>query len=53
MFAEYRDREPTNRAGPDPTDMFTTGDADVVENGALVQKNNTIPQPNHHWGDGA
>jgi iron complex outermembrane recepter protein len=53
LFAEYRDREPTNRAGPDPTDMFVTGDADVVENGALVQKNNTIPQPNHHWGDGA
>ena len=53
LFAEYRDREPTNRAGPDPTDMFTSGDADVVEDGALVQKNNTIPQPNHHWGDGA
>jgi iron complex outermembrane recepter protein len=53
LFAEYRDRQPTNRAGPDPTDMFTAGDADVVEDGKLVQKNNTIPQPNHHWGDGA
>jgi iron complex outermembrane receptor protein len=53
LFAEYRDRQPTNRAGPDPTDMFASGDADVVENGALIQKNNTIPQPNHHWGDGA
>jgi iron complex outermembrane receptor protein len=53
LFAEYRDREPTNRAGPDPTDMFTAGDADVVVDGKLVQKNNPIPQPNHHWGDGA
>jgi iron complex outermembrane receptor protein len=53
LFAEYRDRKPTNRAGPDPTDMFTAGDADDVVDGALVQKNNTIGQPNHHWGDGA
>ena len=53
LFAEYRDRQPTNRAGPDPTDMFVTGDADAVVNGNLVAKNNTIPMPNHHWGDGA
>lgn len=53
LFAEYRDRQPTNRAGPDGTDMFTTGDADEVVNGELVTKNNSIPQPNHHWGDGA
>jgi iron complex outermembrane recepter protein len=53
LFAEYRDRNPTNRAGPDPTDMFAPGDADVVVDGALVQKVNTIPQPNHHWGDGS
>ena len=52
IFAEYRDRDPTNRAGPDPVDMFTAGDADAVENGQLVAKNNAIPQPNHHWGDG-
>jgi iron complex outermembrane receptor protein len=52
VFAEYRDRQPTNRAGPDPTDMFTSGDADEVQNGELVSKNNSIPQPNHHWGDG-
>ena len=53
LFAEYRDREPTNRAGPDPTDMFVTGDADAVVNGKLVAKNNSIAMPNHHWGDGA
>jgi iron complex outermembrane receptor protein len=53
LFAEYRDREPTNRAGPDPSDMFASGDADEVVDGALVAKNNSIAQPNHHWGDGA
>ena len=52
LFAEYRDRDPTNRAGPDASDMFG-GDADEVINGDLVAKNNSIPMPNHHWGDGA
>ncbi|HET9635286.1 MAG TPA: TonB-dependent receptor [Gemmatimonadaceae bacterium] len=53
LFAEYRDRQPTNRAGPDPTDMFVAGDADGVVDGNLVAKNNSIAMPNHHWGDGA
>ena len=53
LFAEYRDRQPTNRAGPDPTDMFVAGDADAVSDGNLVSKNNSIPMPNHHWGDGS
>jgi len=53
LFAEYRDRQPTNRAGPDPTDMFVTGDADGVVDGNLVAKNNSIAMPDHHWGDGA
>lgn len=53
LFAEYRDRQPTNRAGPDPTDMFVAGDADGVVDGNLVAKNNSIGMPNHHWGDGA
>ena len=52
LFAEYRDRQPTNRAGPDASDMFGS-DADEVVDGFLVTKNNSIPQPNHHWGDGA
>jgi iron complex outermembrane recepter protein len=53
FFAEYRDRDPTNRAGADNTDQIASGDADVVdENGKVVQKNNAVPQPNHHWGDG-
>src|SRR5258705_1580481 len=53
LFAEYRDRQPTNRAGPDPVDMFVAGDADEVVNGNLVTKNNSIGMPDHHWGDGA
>ncbi len=53
LFAEYRDRQPTNRAGPDGVDMFVAGDADVVVDGQLTAKNNSIPQPDHHWGDGA
>lgn len=53
LFAEYRDRQPTNRAGPDGVDMFVAGDADAVVDGQLVAKNNSIPQPDHHWGDGA
>ena len=47
LFAEYRDRQPTNRAGPDPTDMFVAGDADAVVNGQLVAKNNSIRMPDH------
>jgi iron complex outermembrane receptor protein len=62
LFAEYRDRDPTNRAGPDSSPMFDPddpddpndpNDADEVVNGDLVAKNNPIPMPNHHWGDGA
>lgn len=53
LFLEFRDRQQTNRAGPDPTDMFTPGDADGVTDGKLTNKNHSIPQPNHHWGDGA
>jgi iron complex outermembrane receptor protein len=52
LFAEYRDRDPTNRAGPDAAEMFG-GDADSVANGELIIKRNSITMPNHHWGDGA
>ncbi|HEY7512227.1 MAG TPA: TonB-dependent receptor, partial [Vicinamibacteria bacterium] len=41
LSAEYRDREPTNRAGNDPRDQVRPGDAG----------NNRVEQPNHHWGD--
>ncbi len=53
LFAEYRNRRPTNRAGADPEDQIVEGDGDDVdENGNVVEKNNDVPQPNHHWGDG-
>jgi len=42
VAGEYRDRNPTNRAGRDPRDQIVTGDAAT----------NTVTQPNHHWGDG-
>ncbi len=41
VATEYRDRNPTNRAGGDPRDQIVAGDAN----------NNSVPQPNHHWGD--
>ena len=53
LFAEWRDRGGTNRAGPDIGDQVVEGDADVVEDGKIVEKRNAVPQPNYHWGDGA
>jgi iron complex outermembrane recepter protein len=53
LFGEYRHRDPTNRAGADPEDQVVEGDADEVDaNGKVITKNNPVPQPNHHWGDG-
>ena len=52
LFAEYRDRDATNRAWADPFED-ALGTPDVIdENGQVVTKNNPVPQPNHHWGDG-
>jgi iron complex outermembrane recepter protein len=39
--AEYRDRNPTNRATPDVREQVRPGDG----------ASNAVPQPNHHWGD--
>jgi iron complex outermembrane receptor protein len=53
LFAEYRNRQPTNRAWPEAADQITEGDADEVdENGNIIAKNNPVEQPNHHLGDG-
>jgi iron complex outermembrane receptor protein len=52
LFAEYRNRDATNRAWADPFED-AGGTPDVIdENGQVVTKNNPVPQPNHHWGDG-
>jgi iron complex outermembrane receptor protein len=53
VFAEYRDRQPTNRAWADPFEDAGTGVTDSInDKGQVVQKRNPVPQPNHHWGDG-
>ena len=41
MVGEYRVRNETNRANPDPRDQIVVGDAG----------HNAVPQPNTHWGD--
>lgn len=53
LFAEYRYREPTNRAWPEDVDQINPGDADEIDaDGNILRKNNPVTQPNHHWGDG-
>ena len=53
LFAEYRDRDGTNRAGADPEDQITSGDRDDIDEfGNVITKNNPVPQPTYHWGDG-
>jgi iron complex outermembrane receptor protein len=53
LFAEFLDRDPTNRAWADPDDISGNGLADSVNsNGQVVIKRNPVEQPNHHWGDG-
>ncbi len=54
IAAEVLDRQPTNRAWADAFEVAGTGIADVVnpDNGEVITKNNPVPQPNHHWGDG-
>ena len=53
LFAEYRNRQPTNRAWPESSDQVVEGDADEVDaNGNIISKNNPVGQPNHHLGDG-
>ncbi len=53
LFAEYRNRNATNRAWADASDQMVPGDADSVDaNGQVVVKNNPVDMPNYHWGDG-
>ncbi len=53
LFGEFLDRQPTNRAWADPYDASGNGVADSVNGeGEVVLKRNSVPQPNHHWGDG-
>jgi iron complex outermembrane receptor protein len=53
LFAQYLDRQPTNRAWADPFDDGGTGLLDSVNSrGQVVIKRSPVPQPNYHWGDG-
>jgi iron complex outermembrane receptor protein len=52
LMGELRDRGRTNRAGADPDDQLAPGDADGIVDGRVVAKNNPVPQPTYHWGDG-
>ncbi|MCG8467377.1 MAG: TonB-dependent receptor [Gemmatimonadetes bacterium] len=52
LTATYSQRDSTNRAGADARDQVVEGDADIVVDGIVTQKNNEVVQPNHLWGDG-
>lgn len=53
VFAELRNRQPTNRAWPEAADQIVPGDADEVDaRGRILSKNNAVDQPNHRLGDG-
>ena len=54
VFGEYLHRDPTNRAWPDIFLADQNGVTDVIDTltGRIVQKRNSLTQPNYHWGDG-
>lgn len=53
IFAEFLEREPTNRAWADPFEVAGTGVPDSIDSkGQVVVQRNPVDQPNHHWGDG-
>src|SRR6266540_528436 len=54
VFGEYLHRDPTNRAWPDIFLADQNGVTDVIDTltGRILKKNNSLTQPNYHWGDG-
>jgi iron complex outermembrane recepter protein len=54
IFGEYLHRDPTNRAWPDIFLADANGVTDVIDTltGRIIQKRNSLKQPNYHWGDG-
>lgn len=54
VFGEYLHRDPTNRAWPDIFLADRNGVTDVIDTltGRILQKRNSLTQPNYHWGDG-
>ena len=54
LFGEFQHRDPTNRAWPDIFLVDPNGVGDVIDTltGTIIKKQNSLPQPNYHWGDG-
>ncbi|MGQ0641517.1 MAG: TonB-dependent receptor [Gemmatimonadaceae bacterium] len=52
LFAQYMNREATNRACPDGSFPDINGLSDSVADCRVVVKRANVPQPNVHWGDG-
>jgi iron complex outermembrane receptor protein len=52
LFAQYLNRDATNRACPDGSFPDVNGQADSVANCSVVIKRANVQQPNVHWGDG-
>ena len=54
LAGEVLDRQPTNRAWADTSEVAGTGLNDIVDpnTGQVITKRNPVEQPNHHWGDG-
>jgi iron complex outermembrane recepter protein len=54
LFGEFLHRDPTNRAWPDQFLADANGVTDVIDTltGTIVDKRNSLKQPNLHWGDG-
>jgi len=52
LFAQYMNREATNRACPDGSFPDLNGLSDSVADCRVVVKRANVAQPNVHWGDG-
>ena len=54
LFGEFKHDDPTNRAWPDKFLADANGITDDIDTltGKIIHKNNSLTQPNYHWGDG-
>ena len=54
VFGEFQHRDPTNRAWPDKFLADANNITDDIDTltGKIIKKNNSIKQPDLHWGDG-
>ena len=54
LFGQFMQRDPTNRAWADASLCDPQGVCDDIDpdDGHIIRKNNTLKQPNLHWGDG-